>query len=420
MKNSKEKGITLIALVITIIVLLILAGVSIAMLTGQNGILTQAQNAKNETEEAQDKEKISLAVSEAQIGNNGYQKLNTNNLQEAINNQFERRKVIVSDNGDGTFTVSILDKLKDYIISGNTIQEDIDWNEVMVNAKAPASQNKVNDNGEKIVGLGTDGNVVNMDLWNYTLLDDDTYSVSYSKDEEDIVGGNIIGTIPQYIKEGNKFKEVTNLENCFLGNNAIKYLPPIPNTVTNIKGSFMNCVNLEKSPTIPYGVIDMEGSFSGCANLQEMPEIPNSVKSLAATFVNCTSIEEMKQLPDSIIYMSHSFNGCTNLKNISNIPKYVKQMNAAFNNCTSLTNVNLTIPETVINIQYTFQYCSNLTGYIKIDASVDGSLIDGLVDYKNCFIGAATSRTSLIEISGKCSLLNEIAKDAFDANIVVK
>ena len=50
--KRKEKGITLIALVITIIVLLILAGVSIAMLTGQNGILTQAQNAKNRTEEA--------------------------------------------------------------------------------------------------------------------------------------------------------------------------------------------------------------------------------------------------------------------------------------------------------------------------------------------------------------------------------
>ena len=53
-KNSK--GITLIALVITIIVLLILAGVSIAMLTGQNGILTQAQNAKNKTGEATENE----------------------------------------------------------------------------------------------------------------------------------------------------------------------------------------------------------------------------------------------------------------------------------------------------------------------------------------------------------------------------
>lgn len=53
---NKNKGITLIALVITIIVLLILAGVSIAMLTGENGILTQAQRAKNETENAQEAE----------------------------------------------------------------------------------------------------------------------------------------------------------------------------------------------------------------------------------------------------------------------------------------------------------------------------------------------------------------------------
>ena len=54
-KNQKTKGITLIALVITIIVLLILAGVSISMLTGDNGILTQAEKAKEETEKPQKK-----------------------------------------------------------------------------------------------------------------------------------------------------------------------------------------------------------------------------------------------------------------------------------------------------------------------------------------------------------------------------
>ena len=52
-KLKENKGITLIALVITIIVLLILAGVSIAMLTGENGILSQAAKAKEETEKAQ-------------------------------------------------------------------------------------------------------------------------------------------------------------------------------------------------------------------------------------------------------------------------------------------------------------------------------------------------------------------------------
>ena len=58
--KEKNRGITLIALVVTIIVLLILAGISISMLTGQNGILNRAQEAKNKTEQAQKEEKENL------------------------------------------------------------------------------------------------------------------------------------------------------------------------------------------------------------------------------------------------------------------------------------------------------------------------------------------------------------------------
>ena len=61
-KFRKKNGITLIALVITIIVLLILAGISIAMLTGDNGILYKATIAKEVTNEAEAKEKVQLAV----------------------------------------------------------------------------------------------------------------------------------------------------------------------------------------------------------------------------------------------------------------------------------------------------------------------------------------------------------------------
>ena len=57
---KRNKGITLIALVVTIIVLLILAGISISMLTGQNGILNRAQEAKNKTEQAEKEEKEKL------------------------------------------------------------------------------------------------------------------------------------------------------------------------------------------------------------------------------------------------------------------------------------------------------------------------------------------------------------------------
>ena len=61
---KEQKGITLIALVITIIVLLILAGVSIAMLTGNNGVLTKATTAKSETAVAEVKEQVMLAMNE--------------------------------------------------------------------------------------------------------------------------------------------------------------------------------------------------------------------------------------------------------------------------------------------------------------------------------------------------------------------
>ena len=61
-KFNKNKGITLIALVVTIIVLLILAGISISMLTGQNGILNRAAEAKEKNDVAQKEEQIKLAV----------------------------------------------------------------------------------------------------------------------------------------------------------------------------------------------------------------------------------------------------------------------------------------------------------------------------------------------------------------------
>ena len=62
LKQKNQRGITLIALVITIIVLLILAGVSIATLTGQNGILTRASDAKEQTEIASVKEQAQLDI----------------------------------------------------------------------------------------------------------------------------------------------------------------------------------------------------------------------------------------------------------------------------------------------------------------------------------------------------------------------
>ena len=71
MKIKQSKGITLIALVITIIVLLILAGVTISMLTGENGILKQATSAKDTTDKSEFEEQVKLAVMASKVNDKG-------------------------------------------------------------------------------------------------------------------------------------------------------------------------------------------------------------------------------------------------------------------------------------------------------------------------------------------------------------
>ena len=62
----ENKGVTLVALVITIIVLLILAGVSISMVVGDNGVLTQSTNAVDRTNEASAQSELESAISGVQ------------------------------------------------------------------------------------------------------------------------------------------------------------------------------------------------------------------------------------------------------------------------------------------------------------------------------------------------------------------
>ena len=94
MKNTKNnqlresKGITLIALVITIIVLLILAGVTISALSGQNGILRNAGKAKEETEKAQVIEQAQIDILGKQADNSNGE-LERNDIKEVLDKYFK-------------------------------------------------------------------------------------------------------------------------------------------------------------------------------------------------------------------------------------------------------------------------------------------------------------------------------------------
>ena len=113
---KRNKGITLIALVVTIIVLLILAGISIAMLTGQNGILNRATDAKNANGTAQTDEQVKLAVAEAL--SNGLGTITDENLRKALDANVGAGNYELTGNATNGWTIKAGDKTYNIDASG--------------------------------------------------------------------------------------------------------------------------------------------------------------------------------------------------------------------------------------------------------------------------------------------------------------
>ncbi len=95
MKNERNEGITLIALVVTIIVLLILAGISISMLSGDNGILTRAVDSKEETRGATVKEYVYLWKINKVTDN--YTESEETQSQNELLDDLENQKLLIND-----------------------------------------------------------------------------------------------------------------------------------------------------------------------------------------------------------------------------------------------------------------------------------------------------------------------------------
>ena len=113
-KVKKEKGITLLALVITIIILLILAGITISAITGDNGIIGNAGKAKEETEIANEKEIVEKATVQA-MGNNKYGNIEEDELQNELDKETGEGKTEATDIGD-EFEVIFIDSNRYYTV----------------------------------------------------------------------------------------------------------------------------------------------------------------------------------------------------------------------------------------------------------------------------------------------------------------
>ena len=123
-KFKKNEGITLLALVVTIIVLLILSTITINMLTGENGIIKNTEKAKEATEIADEKEIVQRATVNA-IGKNKYGNLKQDELEKQLNEEQEG-KTEVTDVGD-EFEILFKESNRYYTVDkdGNIKEEQI-------------------------------------------------------------------------------------------------------------------------------------------------------------------------------------------------------------------------------------------------------------------------------------------------------
>ena len=457
--NSK-KGITLIALVVTIVVLLILAAVSISMLTGENGIITQAQKSDDETEQAKCEELVTLAINGLIAENAGDKsKIMPQDIADEVNRMENRTDVTAEGT---TFPTNIIFTEEDRKVGVNIELGVTDSIEEIYNV-AGAEDNIAPENiflYEVIEGTGEIGAVdINSlptkearivginpkycNLGGYTSETGEKYEdTNYEIVLED--GTKISDTLVvpyqvsgEYIESANENElyKITEVDLAVYWNRVREgyTLPNVktiiyPNTVKKITGTehssgqtirkntiekiilprnveiigdkaFLECTSL-RNIEIPETVISIgDSAFGNCSSLTSI-EIPDSITSIGGgAFSGCTSLTSI-EIPDSITSIGDgTFSSCTSLTSIT-MPESVTSIgDNGFYRCTSLTSI--IIPESVTSIgSHAFYECSGLTN-IEIP---DGVTSIGSLAFSDC--------TNLVNIKIPENVIS-VGRDAF-------
>lgn len=121
--NNKQRGITLIALVVTIVVLLILAGVSLSIALSNNGVISKAKDAKGQTISGKEKEVVEMAWASVWVDSYSYDEpLLLENFQNELDRMLGEGKALVMPNM-GSLKVEFLETGNEYSIDETGISK---------------------------------------------------------------------------------------------------------------------------------------------------------------------------------------------------------------------------------------------------------------------------------------------------------
>ncbi|MEF2932179.1 MAG: leucine-rich repeat domain-containing protein [Clostridia bacterium] len=334
---KNKKGITLIALVVTIVVLLILAGVSINLVLDNNGIIAKSKDARNSAIESDEKEKVEMAYVSAALKKLG-DTVTAEELQEELDSSVGTGKTDVTTNGDDTLNVLFSDTEHNFNVDEGKVEKakpitnnyGEDW-EVAWTYTNGVWSNQINK-GEKAEGdvvakFYKTGNRVKPDgfTWRDT---GDVFTFEEGDEYRLVVEGNgpigDLGTaegtnitsafawflqsamymkgatdtcIMPYVKELVICNGITSIGNyAFCGASSLEKLS-IANTVTNIGDyAFLYDVNLA-NVKLPNKIENIGYTAFNETKIQNIT-IPNSVKKLSgAIFANCGNLARIKFLP---------------------------------------------------------------------------------------------------------------------------
>ena len=323
-KNKKQKGITLIALVVTIVVLLILAGVSISLLIGNNGILIQSNKAKEKTIIATEKEQIKLALLEYDMYNmekDKYDLIEKETQQKIVNIEEEytlKGEVIEFENGRKYL---ITDSKVEYIMG---IENAIIMAGGTSNSSFLEGSNTYLRKDVEIIEIVNNKNVSEnaIDSWDISENKDGSVVAWITDNDRNNLYEWYIGA--SYRVKANKemtwyFREFINLKSI----SGLEYMDFSETTSMSAmfqKDKCLTQVNLDSLNT--RNVTNISSLFSGCKNLESI-SLKNidisKIKSLKELFMECENLKYVDfgdWKTDNVTNMDYMFYGCKSLAQI--------------------------------------------------------------------------------------------------------